>query len=141
MLLAKLALIAAAFYTGFALYIVLVEHPARMKLDNQSLLMEWKESYGRGHVIGPLTVVITALLGLITFFFNHEWLWAIGSLSILINVPYTIIFINPTNHKLLGTTPETANDETRSLVQKWTNLHIGRCIYSTITVILFLLAP
>jgi hypothetical protein len=136
----NLALMFALVYTGLALYITLVEHPARLCLDNQGLLKTWKISYNRGHVIGASMASLTGLLGIASFFILHNWLYLIGAACILINWPYTYIFIMPTNKKLIATTPETANEETRYLVKKWTKLHAIRWMFSGIAGIIFLLA-
>jgi hypothetical protein len=47
MLIADLALVSAALFTGAAFYVNFVEQPARLELNDRSLLAQWKPAYKR----------------------------------------------------------------------------------------------
>jgi hypothetical protein len=112
MLAGDLALTIAAVFTGAAIYINSAEQPARLQLDNCSLLAEWKAAYKRGYLIQASFAVLGGVFGLVSFFSALDWRWLLGALVLLANWPYTIFVIMPTNRRLMDTSPEAATAET-----------------------------
>jgi Domain of unknown function (DUF1772) len=126
MFLGQLALIAAALFAGAALYINLVEQPARLGLDYQSMLAEWKPAYKRGTTIQAPLAVVGFLLGLGAWWQTGHVGWAFGALLMIANWPFTFLAIMPTNKKLMAIEPTAAGPESRTMIERWGLLHAVR---------------
>lgn len=135
-----LALVAAAAFTGTAIYVNIGEQPARLTLDNRALLAEWQPSYKNGALMQASLALIAGALGIVAYFNSTNICWLLGAVAILANWPYTLLVIKPTNDKLNATRPETANDETRRLIMHWGTLHAVRSVLGAVAVLLYLSA-
>src|SRR4029450_1804858 len=122
----QLALVSAAVFTGAAIYINLAEQPARLQLDPRPLLAQLKPSYARGLIMQSSLVIVSGVLGVVVYFGTWDWRWLLGAILILANWPYTLGVVFPVNKRLEATQPESANAETRDLIETWGKLHAVR---------------
>ena len=65
MLTGQLAIITAALFSGAAVCVNLAEQHARLSLDDQALLDEWKPSYRRGYIMQASFAILGCILGAI----------------------------------------------------------------------------
>jgi hypothetical protein len=126
MLAGQLALLTAAVFAGAALYITLVEQPARLGLDDRSLLMEWKPAYKGGTAMQAPLAIAGFLLGLAAWWQSGHVGWTIGALLMIANWPFTFFAIMPTNNRLMLIEPSMADSESRAMIERWGSLHAVR---------------
>jgi hypothetical protein len=136
----QLALIVAAVFTGAAAYINFAEQPARLNLDEGSLLVEWRLAYKRGLAMQASLVAAGFVLGLSAWWQMGNWSWLLGALTLGANWPYTFLGIMPTNRILMTTDPPNAGPRSRELVMKWGSLHAVRTMLGFAATLIFLWA-
>jgi len=140
MLVPQLALMIAACFAGAAVYVSLVEQPARLGLDDRALLAQWKPSYQRGAMMQASLAMLGGLLGCWAAWQTHDWRWLAGATTLLAPWPYTLIVIRPTNNALLATDVSSAGPDSRALIQKWGQLHLVRAGLGVTSALIFLWA-
>jgi uncharacterized membrane protein len=137
MLAGQLALIAAAVFFGAAFYVNFAEQPARLCLDDRSLLAQWKPSYKRGFAMQAPLAIVGFILGAIAWWQTRDWLWLAGAIVLLMNWPYTLLGIMPTNNALMTLDPADAGPQSRRLIEKWAKLHAVRTVLGAVATALF----
>ena len=135
----QLALIVAAVFAGAALYVNIAEQPARLRLDDTSLLREWQPSYKRGFAMQAPLAVLGFVFALTAWFAGAGLWWLIGGVLLGLVVPFTLVVIMPTNKRLSASTLDAGSDETRHLLERWNRLHAVRSLLSLTALVIFLL--
>src|SRR5918995_3099310 len=126
MLAGQLALLVAAVFSGAALYINVAEQPARLGLDDRSLLAEWKPAYKHGTAMQAPLAIVGFLLGIAAWWQAGHVGWVFGALLMIANWPVTFFVIMPTNNTLMATDPAAASPESRAMIERWGSLHAVR---------------
>jgi uncharacterized membrane protein len=140
MIVGLFALTAAAIFFGAAFYVNFAEQPARLHLDDRSLLVEWKPAYKRGFIMQASLAVIGFVLGILAWWQTGVWLWLVGALVLVANWPYTLFIIASTNNELMAIDPASAGPYSRKLILKWSKLHAVRTAFGLAATLIFMWA-
>ena len=133
-----LATLCAAVFTGAAIYINVVEHPARMSLGPRTALAEWRPAYQRGAMLqAPLAIVgLAAAAGAWATGAGDTWL--LGGVLLGAVVPFTLLVTLPTNRQLMSSELDREPVRARVLLDRWNRLHAVRTALSFTALVLFL---
>lgn len=134
------AILACTLFAGAAIYINLVEHPARLSCGTEIAAKQWAPSYERATVMQASLAIVAGVAGVVRWLQTGHVLWLCGAAAILAVVPVTLLVIFPTNKRLLEPGRGLASDETRKLLVAWGRLHAIRSVLSLIGSALFIWA-
>jgi Domain of unknown function (DUF1772) len=126
MVIGDLALVSAALFTGAAFYVNFAEQPAWLKLDDRSLLSQWKPAYKRGTVMQSTLAIVGFVLGATAWWLNGILPFLLGAVLMLANWPWTFLGVMPTNRVLMATDLASVGSASRALLVKWNRLHAVR---------------
>ena len=136
---AAAAMITASTFTAWALYITLVEHPARLDSGAAAGRAQFRPSYRRAAPWQASFAVLAFATGLLAAALTARWAWLIGALALGSVVPLTLAVIRPINRRLLDA-DALGDDEVLGLLRTWGRLHALRTALGSIGVVAFLLA-
>lgn len=132
-----IAVLATSIFAGAAIYVNLVEHPARMSCSTEIAATVWAPSYRRATVMQASLAIAGSLAGLAAWMLGAGLMWLVAALCIFAVVPVTFIIIFPTNKKLLAPERDPRSPETHRLLTKWARLHAIRSVLSLIASAMF----
>ncbi|MEP6942156.1 MAG: DUF1772 domain-containing protein [Betaproteobacteria bacterium] len=120
-----ITLVLAAVFSGAALLVTVAEQPARLALEDASMLTEWRRSYDRAAPMQGGLALVTGAAGLgVWWTAGSSWALA-GAVSILACWPFVLLVVMPVNRRLKALTPAELG-EARPLIVRWGKLHAVR---------------
>ncbi len=132
MTLVMIATICAGLFTGAALYVNLVEHPARLSCGSEIALREFAPSYKRG-------TVLQASLALVGFLAGIAAAWTRSDATLLAaSLLLVAVVILPTNKRLLDPALDPRSSHAAALLTRWGRLHAVRSVLGLLAFLAFL---
>jgi len=122
------ALLAAGLFAGAAVYVTLVEHPARLECGIALALAEFRPSYRRGAVMQASLAGLGCLAALVAWLQRGHASVLIAGLLLGAVIPFTLIVILPTNKRLLASSLDPQQPEVAALLARWGHLHAVRSL-------------
>jgi uncharacterized membrane protein len=129
-----------ALFCGAALYITLVEHPARMECGTPLAVAEFGPSYRRATVMQASLAAIGFAAAIGAWLTSSKGLWLAGGIFIVAVIPFTLVIILPTNNRLLDPSLDRSSELALRLLSRWERLHAVRTAPSLIGFVVFLFA-
>jgi hypothetical protein len=120
----------AGLFCGAALYVNLVEHPARMSCGQELAVREFAPSYRRATIMQGSLALVGLVLGLAAAWHLHDAWIATGAVLLGASIPFTLAFILPTNKQLLDPTLDSQSARVAELLARWNRLHVARTVLS-----------
>jgi anthrone oxygenase-like protein len=125
-----LSFICTGLFAGAALYVSLVEHPARLACSTEIALAEWRPSYKRAAIM-QVILALGGVMGAIgAYMYGRGTSVLVAGIVLATVVPWTLIIIMPTNRQLLDPARMSSTPDTDVLLRKWGRLHVIRTVAS-----------
>lgn len=131
--------LAAGLFAGAAIYINLVEHPARMECGTVLAVTEFAPSYHRATYMQVGLAAVGFLSATAAWFNGASLWWLVGGIVLVAVIPFTLIVIFPTNKKLLDAYLDKSSELASELLIRWGRLHAVRSILSLISFLIFII--
>jgi uncharacterized membrane protein len=139
MLLGMLATLSAGLFAGAALYINLVEHPARMECGTALAVTEFAPSYRRASLMQGALGAFGFLNAAAAWLTGYSYWWLVGGIVLLAVIPFTLLVIFRTNKQILDPSLDKNSELASQLLIRWGRLHAVRSILGLISFLIFII--
>jgi uncharacterized membrane protein len=133
-----LATLCAGLFAGAAIYITLVEHPARMECGTELAATEFGPSYRRATLMQASLAALGLLSALVAWVQGRGPAVLVGGLLLGAVIPFTLWVILPTNKRLLDPALDRGSTEAAALLVRWGQLHAVRSVLSAMALLVLL---
>jgi len=127
-----------SIFAGAAIYITLVEHPARVEAGTATAAAVFPGSYRRAAMMQAPLAILGFVFSVIAWIQRGDVWWLIGGLLLVSVVPITLIVIMPTNKELLTPLLNKPPGRIAELLARWGKLHAIRTAVSCLALVIFL---
>lgn len=125
-LLKILATLCAALFAGGALYISVVEQPARLLATLDVALGEFRPGFPRARALQASLALLGALSAGLLWWRGAGRAWLVASVCLLAVVVFTVVVLTPVYTALLDPRLSPTSPEARPLLERWGQLHLVR---------------
>src|SRR3712207_6387353 len=132
MLAELIATLCAGLFAGAAIYITLVEHPARLECGTALAAAEFGPSYRRATVMQASLAAVGLLAAIAAWLRGAGPAVLLGGVLLGLVIPFTLIVILPTNKRLLDPKLDRSSPEAATLLHRWGRLHAVRSVASAV---------
>ena len=136
-----LTTLCCGLFAGAAIYINIVEHPARMECGTEIAATEFGPSYRRAAVMQASLAATGLAASMAAWLTGASVWWLAGGILLGSVIPFTLAVILPVNKQLLAPALDKRSARARELLSYWGKLHAVRSALSIIALFMFLLSP
>jgi hypothetical protein len=133
-----IATLCAGLFAGAAIYINLVEHPARLECGTLMAATVFGPSYRRAAIMQASLAAFGLISSIVAYVQERGSVVLIAGLLLGAVIPFTLLVIMPTNKRLLDSALERGSSEAAELLHRWGQLHAVRSLAGTVAFVLLL---
>lgn len=131
------ATIAAGLFAGAALYVTVVEHPARLECGQALAVAQFGPSYRRAAAMQGGLVLVGLLASVLAWALGASAGWLVWGLLLGAMIPFTLLAVRPTNRRLLDPGLDPESREAADLLLRWGRLHVVRTLVGVLVFVAF----
>ena len=133
-----IAVLSCGLFAGAAVYISLVEHPARMECGVEIAATEFPPSYRRATLMQASMAMLGLVSSVVAWLAGATFWWVVAGILLGSVIPFTLLVIFPTNKQLLNPALDRRSQQTGRLLARWGGLHAVRSVLSGLALVVCL---